>query len=218
MDTRTAPGRWPKRHALEFATGQARFVDDIRPQGLLHMAVVRSTRAHARIVSVDVSAAAARPGVVPTRRPGTSKHCRTSSAHPNCSAPAMSHCRPSRSTRSATSENPSQSSRRRTPAPHGPPRRPWRSNTTTSPRHRGRMNTSAPVCFRQNSANMSSPRTISPAATPTVRWRAPSMSSTPSSPSAAAPPHRWRRGDTWRHGITPAAVPVARRTRRGAAP
>jgi len=64
MDTRTAPGRWPKRHALEFATGQARFVDDIRPQGLLHMAVVRSTRAHARIVSVDVSAAAARPGVV----------------------------------------------------------------------------------------------------------------------------------------------------------
>lgn len=64
MDTKTAPGRWPKRHALEFATGQAQFVDDIRPEGLLHMAVVRSTRAHARLVSVDTSAAKAHPGVV----------------------------------------------------------------------------------------------------------------------------------------------------------
>ncbi|MBU8831030.1 xanthine dehydrogenase family protein molybdopterin-binding subunit [Mycolicibacterium goodii] len=64
MDTTTDPGRWPKRHALEFATGQAVFVDDIRPQGMLHMAVVRSMRAHARILSVDTSAAKAHPGVV----------------------------------------------------------------------------------------------------------------------------------------------------------
>jgi aerobic carbon-monoxide dehydrogenase large subunit len=44
-------------------TGQARYVDDISLPGTLWMAFVRSPEAHARIVSVDSSAAKARPGV-----------------------------------------------------------------------------------------------------------------------------------------------------------
>lgn len=55
---------WPKRHAFEFACGRTKFIEDFRPEGLLHMAVVRSTRPHARLVSIDPSAAMAIPGVV----------------------------------------------------------------------------------------------------------------------------------------------------------
>jgi carbon-monoxide dehydrogenase large subunit len=43
--------------------GQARFVDDIAFAGMLHLAFVRSPHAHARIASVDASAALAVPGV-----------------------------------------------------------------------------------------------------------------------------------------------------------
>jgi carbon-monoxide dehydrogenase large subunit len=45
-------------------TGQALFVDDVDPPGMLHAAFLRSDYAHARITSVDVSAARSRPGVV----------------------------------------------------------------------------------------------------------------------------------------------------------
>jgi putative selenate reductase molybdopterin-binding subunit len=45
-------------------TGQGTFADDQRPAGLLHLAVVRSPHAHARVVTVDASAARALPGVV----------------------------------------------------------------------------------------------------------------------------------------------------------
>ena len=45
-------------------TGEARFVDDIVVPGALHVAVVRSPFAHARIRSVDTAAAVALPGVV----------------------------------------------------------------------------------------------------------------------------------------------------------
>ena len=44
--------------------GSARFVDDITLSGMLHAAFVRSPHAHARIVSIDVSRAAALDGVV----------------------------------------------------------------------------------------------------------------------------------------------------------
>ncbi|MDQ3769516.1 MAG: molybdopterin-dependent oxidoreductase [Actinomycetota bacterium] len=44
-------------------TGRARYVDDISVPGLLHAAIVRSPEAHARIVSIDASAALARDGV-----------------------------------------------------------------------------------------------------------------------------------------------------------
>ena len=43
--------------------GKGTFIDDIQPGGMLHAAFVRSTEAHARIASIDTSAAAARPGI-----------------------------------------------------------------------------------------------------------------------------------------------------------
>jgi len=45
-------------------TGHALFVDDVRLEGMLHVAFVRSDHAHAEIRSIDVSAALERPGVV----------------------------------------------------------------------------------------------------------------------------------------------------------
>jgi carbon-monoxide dehydrogenase large subunit len=45
-------------------TGRARFVDDVQLPGMLHVAFVRSDYAHARLRSVDVSAARQRRGVV----------------------------------------------------------------------------------------------------------------------------------------------------------
>jgi carbon-monoxide dehydrogenase large subunit len=44
-------------------TGGGRFVDDIIPEGALFGVFLRSPHAHARIVALDVSAAAAMPGV-----------------------------------------------------------------------------------------------------------------------------------------------------------
>ncbi len=45
-------------------TGQALFVDDVDLPGMGHVAFVRSPHAHARIVSIDTSAAAAMAGVI----------------------------------------------------------------------------------------------------------------------------------------------------------
>jgi carbon-monoxide dehydrogenase large subunit len=45
-------------------TGQALFVDDVHLPDMLHAAFLRSDYAHARIVSIDASAARERPGVV----------------------------------------------------------------------------------------------------------------------------------------------------------
>ena len=45
-------------------SGQALFVDDLELPGMLHAAFLRSNVAHARLRSIDVSAARARPGVV----------------------------------------------------------------------------------------------------------------------------------------------------------
>jgi carbon-monoxide dehydrogenase large subunit len=45
-------------------TGAGRYVDDIKLPGMLHAAFVRSPLAHGRVLSVDVSAARALPGVV----------------------------------------------------------------------------------------------------------------------------------------------------------
>lgn len=55
-------GRVEDRRLL---TGRGRFIDDIEPVGnVAHAAVVRSTQAHARIVSVDAGEARRAPGVV----------------------------------------------------------------------------------------------------------------------------------------------------------
>ncbi len=53
-----------RREDPRLITGNATYVDDIRRVGMLHLSLVRSTYAHARISSVDVSAAAALEGVV----------------------------------------------------------------------------------------------------------------------------------------------------------
>jgi carbon-monoxide dehydrogenase large subunit len=45
-------------------TGQAQFTDDVQLPGLLHVAFLRSTYAHARLRSIDVRMARALPGVV----------------------------------------------------------------------------------------------------------------------------------------------------------
>ncbi len=45
-------------------TGAARYLDDLQLPGMAYVGIVRSPHAHARIRSIDVSAAAAAPGVV----------------------------------------------------------------------------------------------------------------------------------------------------------
>jgi carbon-monoxide dehydrogenase large subunit len=53
----------PRREDERLVTGRGRFVDDIAPAGALHVAIVRSTHARARIVGIDAAAARALPGV-----------------------------------------------------------------------------------------------------------------------------------------------------------
>ncbi|MDQ3637862.1 MAG: molybdopterin-dependent oxidoreductase, partial [Actinomycetota bacterium] len=45
-------------------TGHASFTDDIHLPGMLHFALLRSPHAHAKVLSVDASAARERPGIV----------------------------------------------------------------------------------------------------------------------------------------------------------
>ncbi|QVQ53329.1 xanthine dehydrogenase family protein molybdopterin-binding subunit [Spiractinospora alimapuensis] len=54
----------PRSDARGHVTGRTQFVEDVPVPGLLHLKMCRSTRHHARIRSVDVSAALAVPGVV----------------------------------------------------------------------------------------------------------------------------------------------------------
>src|SRR5260370_8364226 len=53
-----------RREDPRLVTGAGHYVDDLQPEGCLHIAFVRSTLAHAEIRSLDVQAAAAAPGVV----------------------------------------------------------------------------------------------------------------------------------------------------------
>ncbi len=67
------PGRWPDRwigksvprkEDAALLTGSARFIDDMEPvAGLRHAAILRSPYAHAKITSIDASAALALSGV-----------------------------------------------------------------------------------------------------------------------------------------------------------
>lgn len=54
----------PRREDARFLTGQGCYVADLRPTGGLHVAIVRSMLAAARILSVDTREAATAPGVV----------------------------------------------------------------------------------------------------------------------------------------------------------
>src|SRR5213592_3402711 len=46
-----------------FIRGKGNYIDDVKLPGMLHMAILRSPHAHARIRSIDTSKAAALPGV-----------------------------------------------------------------------------------------------------------------------------------------------------------
>ena len=66
IERTAAPDKWVgqamrRKEDPRMITGQGRYVDDIVLPGMLYMAVVRSTEAHARIVSIDASAARRRP-------------------------------------------------------------------------------------------------------------------------------------------------------------
>ncbi|MEV5008740.1 aerobic carbon-monoxide dehydrogenase large subunit [Streptomyces sp. NPDC093064] len=56
-------GRMPRKEDARFVRGHGTYVDDVRLPGMLHGAILRSPLAHARIVSVDISAAEAHPKV-----------------------------------------------------------------------------------------------------------------------------------------------------------
>ncbi len=52
-----------RREDRKFLTGRGRYVDDIKLPGMLHLAILRSPHAHARITGIDLSAAKAAAGV-----------------------------------------------------------------------------------------------------------------------------------------------------------
>lgn len=64
MTTKYLGQRVRRNEDARLLTGQALFVDDVDLPGMLHAAFLRSDYAHARIRSIDVSAARSRPGVV----------------------------------------------------------------------------------------------------------------------------------------------------------
>ena len=58
-----------RREDPRLITGQGSYVDDLQPLGTLHMVIVRSPYAHARVTGIDVSAARNAPGVVAVLTP-----------------------------------------------------------------------------------------------------------------------------------------------------
>src|SRR5438270_3634595 len=62
-ELRTIGQSVPKPDAWLKATGSATYAGDVRLPGMLEAKVLRSTLPHARIVSIDTSAAEALPGV-----------------------------------------------------------------------------------------------------------------------------------------------------------
>ncbi|HEX4701988.1 MAG TPA: aerobic carbon-monoxide dehydrogenase large subunit [Pseudonocardiaceae bacterium] len=56
-------GRMQRKEDARFIVGRGNYVDDIQLPGMLHSAILRSPHAHARIVSIDTTAAEAHPKV-----------------------------------------------------------------------------------------------------------------------------------------------------------
>lgn len=54
----------PRKEDARLVTGQTNWTDNINVNGLLHLAILRSPMAHARIDRIDVAPARERPGVV----------------------------------------------------------------------------------------------------------------------------------------------------------
>ena len=53
-----------RKEDRRFTTGKGRYVDDIKLQGMTHAHFIRSPHAHAKVKSIDSSAAMKMPGVV----------------------------------------------------------------------------------------------------------------------------------------------------------
>ncbi|MBI4280100.1 MAG: xanthine dehydrogenase family protein [Armatimonadetes bacterium] len=64
MSSRYVGARVRRREDPRLLTGGGRYVDDIRVDGCLHAAIVRSTHAHARLVAVRLDAVRRHPSVV----------------------------------------------------------------------------------------------------------------------------------------------------------
>jgi aerobic carbon-monoxide dehydrogenase large subunit len=64
MATAIVGTRLKRREDQRFITGKGRYLDDIQMPGMTYLAVLRSPYAHAKIGSVDTSAATRMPGVV----------------------------------------------------------------------------------------------------------------------------------------------------------
>src|SRR5450755_2255087 len=64
MSTRTFGEPIKRNEDRRLLTGQALFIDDVELPGMLHAAFLRSQKAHAKILKIDVSKALQRPGVV----------------------------------------------------------------------------------------------------------------------------------------------------------
>src|SRR3954465_12910311 len=56
-------GRMTRKEDPRFVRGQGRYIDDLKLPGMLHGAILRSPLAHAKILSIDTSAAVAHPKV-----------------------------------------------------------------------------------------------------------------------------------------------------------
>src|ERR1700745_3385740 len=56
-------GRLKRKEDARFIRGKGTYLDDIRLPGMVHAAILRSPFAHAKINSIDTSAALAHPGV-----------------------------------------------------------------------------------------------------------------------------------------------------------
>ncbi|MBM3796124.1 MAG: xanthine dehydrogenase family protein molybdopterin-binding subunit [Acidobacteria bacterium] len=63
VELRVVGANLPRKDAIEKVTGQALYSTEVSLPGMLHAKVLRSPRAHARIRSIDVSAAETAPGV-----------------------------------------------------------------------------------------------------------------------------------------------------------
>ncbi len=56
-------GRMLRKEDVRFVRGKGHYIDDVNLPGMLHGAILRSPHAHARIISIDTSAAEAHPKV-----------------------------------------------------------------------------------------------------------------------------------------------------------
>ena len=102
-----------RKEDARFLRGQGNYLDDIQLPGMLHGAILRSPYAHARIVSIDTSAAEAHPkvkavitgAVARDAQPGLDADAVATTCRP-CSPPTRSASRarrsPSSSPRTAT--------------------------------------------------------------------------------------------------------------------